>query len=234
MALICVPIRATGLPELKKMMRAAEKRADVIEVWVDSLKVPVKRGPLSQIGATDILKLSRKPLIIVNKGKKELGSFRGSGKAGIKILATYAKAGASYIDTSIGTARPLLLPLLKSKNKKTKIILSYHDFKKTPSFKSLQKIRDKGFALGADIVKIATKANKMEDNMNVLNLLVDSVKRKKPCIAFCMGKKGLVSRVLASKYGSYIIYLAPDAGHRTAPGQLTMDEYAKISLQMNI
>ena len=221
MALICIPIRAQTVPELKKIIKKTEKNADIIELWVDSLANGQKPA--------ELMKLIRKPVIIVNKGKEEKGRFRGGESTRVKILSSYLKAGAAFVDVALETDPHLLKDLLKSRRKNSKVILSYHDFRSTPSLETLRKIRDRGFRLGADIVKIATTCNKMEDNLVILNLLMDSAKSQKPCIALCMGEKGRISRLLASACGSYIIYLAPDGKNRTAPGQLTLDEYSRIS-----
>jgi 3-dehydroquinate dehydratase type I len=227
MSLLCVPIKAKSLPDLKKLIKKAEKRADLVEIWVDTLRpAAVRNKPV------EVLALCKKPVIIVNKGKKERGGFAGSEKDRVGILESYLRAGASFVDVPIGTNPRVLKSLINAKGKESKIILSYHDFRKTPSLDTMKKLRDRGFSLGADIVKIVAFAGKMEDNLEVFRLLDDSRKRRKPCIAFCMGKKGLVSRVLAPRHGSYIIYIALDSSHRTAPGQLTLDEYTKISLLM--
>ena len=209
------------------LLKRAEKKADIIEIWVDALKENVR--------PEEIIASVRKPLIIVNKSRKEKGGFRGSDGKRVKILENYLRAGAGLIDASMDIKPALLKKLCRvraqnaSRGKKSKIILSWHNFRKTPSLKILKKMRDRGFRHGADIVKIATYANGREDNLKILNLLADSSAKGKPVIAFCMGEYGRISRVLAPQFGSYIIYVALDPEHKTAPGQLTVNEYKKIT-----
>ncbi len=221
MALFCVPIRAEKINDLKILIKKAGEKADIIEIWLDALN--------ERPEPYELLKFAKKPIIIVNKGKKERGGFKGSEQKRMEILEKFLKAGIAYVDVSINTKPGLLRHLFKSRKKGTGIILSFHDFKKTPTLKTLKKIRDKAFRLGADFVKIATFANTNADNLTIFNLLADSVAQGKPCIALCMGKYGRISRMLAPAFGSYIIYAALDEMHRTAPGQLTLAEYKKIS-----
>jgi 3-dehydroquinate dehydratase/shikimate dehydrogenase len=53
----------------------------------------------------------------------------------------------------------------------TKIILSNHNFKETPSAAELQARAEAMWDSGADIVKIATMANDITDSAAVLSLL---------------------------------------------------------------
>jgi len=213
--------------ELRRMTRKAAKRADILEIWVDSM--PAKISP------EEILGLADKPLIIVNKSKKEKGDFRGTEEERIIRLAEFVRAGADFVDVSAETPPSLLKMLFeaehrrKSSGKSTKIIFSHHDFKKTPAPAELKKLRDKAFRAGAHLFKLATFARSYEDNLSILQFLADSRRAGKPCIAHCMGEKGRVSRLLAPIFGSYIIFVALDSHNATAPGQLTLDEYKKIS-----
>jgi len=94
----------------------------------------------------------------------------------------------------------------------SKVILSWHEVKKTPGQKALQKrIKDMA-ALGPDIVKIVPYARRYEDNLTVLNLLSYGRRRAIPLIAFAMGPYGRMSRVMAGLMGSLFTYVAPEKG----------------------
>lgn len=225
MSKICIPIQATTFQELKQKIKAAEKKIDkndLVEIWIDHLRERTKIEP------EKITKLTKKPLIIVNKVKKEQGKWHGSEKDRIKILKEFANAKVKYIDVGMDTKPALLSDLMKSK-KTTKIILSYHNFKSTPSEKKLWEIVRKGFKKGADIVKIATFAQKKEDNIKILSVLTKARRQKLPIIAVCMGKKGVISRIMAPHFNSSLVYGALDKNSKTAPGQLTIDDYNKFA-----
>lgn len=223
MSLICIPIQAKSIKELKQKIKKAEPKADLLEIWVDSLKEKFSAPSILR----SFLGLSRKPLIIVNKSRKENGQWQGSEKSRLELLAAFIKANAAYTDIAIGT-NPQLIKTMIAARGKNKIILSYHDFKTTPPLKTLQKILHKGFTLGADIVKIATTARKPEDNLIIFNLLAHAQRKKLPVIAHCMGRQGKISRIMSPLFGSYLTFVALDQQNKTASGQLTLQEYLQF------
>ncbi|OFY91405.1 MAG: hypothetical protein A2236_00380, partial [Bacteroidetes bacterium RIFOXYA2_FULL_33_7] len=89
----------------------------------------------------------------------------------IKLLKLAIKSGAKFIDIETELFENLKLELTPFAQKyNTKIIISYHNFEKTPSQKELQKIIKNCFNQGADIVKIACKSNSEKDNLRILDL----------------------------------------------------------------
>ncbi|NIS60800.1 MAG: type I 3-dehydroquinate dehydratase, partial [Proteobacteria bacterium] len=89
-------------------------------------------------------------------------------------------------------------------------------------------------ATGANIIKIVTYANTMEDNLRVLELIPHARKRGLEIIAFCMGEMGRISRVMAALLGSYFSYASLEKGAESAPGQLTVQEMEVISRIVNV
>ncbi len=112
------------------------------------------------------------------------------------------------------------------------MILSYHDYHGTPSLSVLWKIFQEARRKGADIVKIVTTAKKTEDNLIIFNLLATVRKQSKtPCIAHCMGEKGVPSRKRAADSGSFITYVAVDKASITAKGMMTLKEWKNTVLK---
>ncbi len=106
-----------------------------------------------------------------------------------------------------------------------KVIASYHNFKETPP--SLAAIHAQLVRTGAAVVKVAAMANHILDAAAVLRLLADA---RTPTIALSMGPRGVITRVLAHKFGGFLTYAAPasaadtaKAGPReAAPGQVSI------------
>ena len=71
------------------------------------------------------------------------------------------------------------------------------------------------------VAKIVWRARSIRDNLEVFDLLSE---RAKPMIALCMGEFGLMSRILAPKFGSFLTFAAAEVGGGTAPGQPTIEE----------
>jgi 3-dehydroquinate dehydratase I len=95
------------------------------------------------------------------------------------------------------------------------IIVSEHDFNKTPAADHLEKIVARVESLGADIVKIATMAKNLPD---VARLMSFTAAGKKNLVTIAMGDFGAISRVLAPVFGSLFTY--GFTGKPVAPGQL--------------
>ncbi|MCK5552587.1 MAG: type I 3-dehydroquinate dehydratase, partial [Deltaproteobacteria bacterium] len=86
---------------------------------------------------------------------------------------------------------------------------------------------------GADIVKIVTYANTMEDNLRVLGLIPHTRRTGGEIIAFCMGELGRISRIMAPLLGSYFSYASLERGAESAPGQLTIEEIKGVFKILN-
>jgi 3-dehydroquinate dehydratase I len=125
------------------------------------------------------------------------------------------------IDIELG-ARVAALVQAQARTAGRTIIVSEHDFEKTPDNKALQSIVDRAGIQGADIVKLATTAQSEEDAWRLLRF-VQSCAR--PMVAFAMGEAGTFSRIKACEYGSLFTY-----GYITkpvAPGQLSAEDLIK-------
>ena len=64
-------------------------------------------------------------------------------------------------------------------------------------------------------------ARSVRDNLEAFDILAT---RTKPTIALCMGEFGLMSRVLAPKFGGFLTFASDAEGTGTAPGQPTARE----------
>jgi 3-dehydroquinate dehydratase type I len=140
-------------------------------------------------------------------------------------LQTAITAGAAYVD--IETDAPYLAALMDAaKQAGCKVILSYHDFERTPDNDTLQQLVAQMKALQPDYLKIATFAHSAADAARVLSLY----ETEKNLLAFCMGKEGRASRITSRLLGAPFIYAAPDNGPATADGQFTISELKKLNL----
>ncbi|MDR0582559.1 MAG: type I 3-dehydroquinate dehydratase [Prevotellaceae bacterium] len=151
-----------------------------------------------------------------------IATFRSNGAgdaARFEALQTAINAGAAYVD--IETDAPYLTALMQEARKaKCKVILSYHDFERTPGNDELQCIVAQMRALQPDFMKIVTYAHAAADAERILSLY----KTEKNLLAFCMGKEGQSSRIKSRSLGAPFIYAAPDNGVATAAGQLTVSQ----------
>jgi len=107
---------------------------------------------------------------------------------------------------------------------RTKLVLSIHDFEKRPDNLD-RRLLEAYDAPACAVVKVAYHARSLRDNLDLFELTRGS---PKPTIALGMGEFGLMSRVLAPKFGGYLTFAALRDSTGTAPGQPTMDELLNL------
>ncbi len=215
---ICISIVEATLTKALNAIKEAVPLADLLELRMDYLREP-------DLGL--LLNGRKKPFIITNRRKEEGARYRGEEGRRLEVLEEAIDLGVDFIDVELGTERSLLHGLIRNK-KETKVILSFHDFKRTPPQQEMEKICDRMIQCGADIAKIVTFARSYEDNLKILSLIPYARKRKQGIVAFCMGEKGRISRIFAPLMGAAWTYGCLSRNRVSAPGQLTAEEMKEI------
>lgn len=203
-------------------IKQANPLADLIELRVDYLRN-------AELGL--LFQNRKKPFIVTHRRKEEGGRYRGDERKRLGVLQEAIDLGIDYVDVELATERSWLQGLIRNK-RSTRIILSFHDFRKTPPQKELQKLLDQMVGLEADVVKIVSFARSWEDNLNILSLLPFAKERKQKIIAFCMGEKGKISRIFSPFLGAAWTYASLNQSRTSAPGQLTAQALKDIWKKM--
>ncbi|MDP2642958.1 MAG: type I 3-dehydroquinate dehydratase [Candidatus Peregrinibacteria bacterium] len=206
-AMICVPIRQNSSKKATKIMVSAQKVADISEIWFDEI------SNFSAKDMEEIMKNKKNPIIYKWQGNRD-------------NLAIVLGKKIEYIDVDIKTEQSIIREIRKI-SPKTKIIISFHDFKKTPKDADLREIIAKMKTKNADIFKLATFANDFSDNLRVLKILSDLTEKGEKAICICMGEKGKFSRTAGHLLGNYLMYAPLNKKDITAEGQLTVKELKK-------
>lgn len=205
--MICVPIRQNSSKKATKIMVSAQKVADISEIWFDEI------SNFSAKDMEEIMKNKKNPIIYKWQGNRD-------------NLAIVLGKKIEYIDVDIKTEQSIIREIRKI-SPKTKIIISFHDFKKTPKDADLREIIAKMKTKNADIFKLATFANDFSDNLRVLKILSDLTEKGEKAICICMGEKGKFSRTAGHLLGNYLMYAPLNKKDITAEGQLTVKELKK-------
>jgi 3-dehydroquinate dehydratase-1 len=133
-----------------------------------------------------------------------------------RLLAAVA-AGAAYVDIELESKDGYREEIItKAREFGCEIIVSFHDYEKTPDRKTLSAIVEGSFLKGADIVKIACTVRSERDNARLLGLLDDLRK----IVVIGMGEKGRITRVAAPFLGSPFTFASLAEGRQTAEGQI--------------
>ncbi|MCX7705712.1 MAG: type I 3-dehydroquinate dehydratase [bacterium] len=109
-------------------------------------------------------------------------------------------------------------------NKGINIILSYHNFKTTPSQRKLNFICQKASRLNPSIIKIATLVKTTKDLFRLVSIAL-SQKTHRGFVLVPMGC-GTLERLVPLAFGSLFTYFATN--QKTAPGQPAFKDLTKI------
>jgi 3-dehydroquinate dehydratase-1 len=133
------------------------------------------------------------------------------------ILIAAIGAGAAYVDVEIESPDWFKEKVVEASRKAgCQVIVSYHDYDRTPPPAELRAIVDRCFDDGADIAKVACQADSQADSARLLGLL----DRDSPVIALGMGPAGRITRVAGPLLGAPFTFASRQAGSETAPGQI--------------
>jgi 3-dehydroquinate dehydratase/shikimate dehydrogenase len=127
------------------------------------------------------------PVMVTCRRERDGGKWARPEAQRLMLLRTAIAEGVEYVDLEEDVAGQV------PRYGKTKRLVSFHDFRKTPD--DLESIHQRLAGLDADVVKIATMANHPHDNVRMLRLLRQA---KVPTVAFCMGDIGTPTRVLCA------------------------------------
>jgi len=189
---------------------AASSGAEAVELRLDYLDCsPTKDQLKCLIDSAEV------DVIATNRVKSEGGRFEGDENQRLEILNLSAELEADFVDVEF-RAKAEELP-------DADIIHSYHDFEGIPQ--DLEEITADIDASRGDINKIIFTATGPEDALTALDIVRQC---KKPTIALAMGEAGVISRILAKKFGAFGTFAALAGGAESAPGQPTLDEFRNL------
>ncbi|MDO4343242.1 MAG: type I 3-dehydroquinate dehydratase [Eubacteriales bacterium] len=227
---ICVPVLGSERNEILQSARqAAGTKPDLVEWRVDffeEAKNPEKVcGILKELGEV----LEQIPLLFTFRTAQEGGEKAISNEEYINLyLRVFESGKADAIDVEAFLGEETVRTLIGAAGKRnTKVILSNHDFEKTPPGEELIRRLEYMQELGADIAKIAVMPACTQDVL-VLLAATEEAKRtlKIPVITMSMGRTGAVSRFLGETFGSALTF--GTGGAASAPGQIPAGELRKI------
>ncbi len=229
--LVCVPIMVEEVGRaLADASEASTLGADLVEYRIDGFF----DGELDEGVTGDLCRLLDEtplPCVVTCRSVSEGGRYEGEEWARLDLLEAIANRkkpprAPAYIDAefasyrdSPGLARRINELFSESgRVSTTGLILSAHDFDGRPAdlTRRLLSMREAG---SARALKIAFRARSLRDNLELFDLLQE---RDRPTIALGMGEFGLMSRVLAPKFGGMLTFASLRDESSTAPGQPTI------------
>ncbi|ENU41634.1 catabolic 3-dehydroquinate dehydratase [Acinetobacter seifertii] len=200
----------------------AEFRIDLLSFASDTKQVIALGHELKKI-------LGHKPMIATIRTKNEGGQLEISDADYGKTYQAYLKNPfMDWLDVEMFRDQKVVSEIVqKAHQKKVLVVMSNHDFQKTPSQDEIEKRLLKQDQMGADILKIAVMPKSKQDVFTLMNATLKvSQKTTKPLLTMSMGQLGTISRVAtANMGGSYSFGMI---GQASAPGQIDVTKLKQI------
>ena len=215
---LCVPVVEANSARARSHYIRAARKGLWAEVRLDYLEKP------------DLRRLFRTlpgPVIATNRPQAEGGRWTGSEADRRALLEEALSFGVRALDVEFATDAAWRQELFARRGK-TRLILSWHDFSRTPEDAELEDQFTKMLAEDADILKLVTQAATPADNLRLLALIPRALAAGKEIIAFCMGPLGKWSRVATVFLGGFLTFAPFNPQQASAPGQITVSEFRRM------
>lgn len=219
---ICVPVISSNHQDIiTDLIRIQSLDIDLIELRIDYFNELLDQQKLSELfRAIKSMNISQ-GIILTYRSEAEGGQGKLSNDEYIQLYTVAIESDAFDIydvELSSGTNAIINLSNLIHQADK-KVIMSSHDFTRTPSVDTmLGKVKQMD-SLEADIIKIAVMP---EDYKDVLLLLETTLRAnelyERPIVTMSMSSKGIATRLLGEQFGSAITF-GKDS-NSSAPGQI--------------
>ena len=204
---------------------AANQAADLAEFRIDLLDFAADSKQVISLGHELKKILGDKPMIATIRTHNEGGKLTISDADYGKTYQAYLKQPfMDMLDVEMFRDQQVVKNTVKlAHDKKVLIVMSNHDFQKTPSEDEIVKRLLKQDELGADILKIAVMPQSKQDVFTLMNATLKvSQQSKKPLLTMSMGKLGTISRIATANMGGSFSFGM--IGEASAPGQIDVTQ----------
>ncbi|MFO8020382.1 MAG: type I 3-dehydroquinate dehydratase [Promethearchaeia archaeon] len=234
---IAIPLFTSNREQIAPLIEeACNKEPDFLEIRFDYM------DDISEISENFLQFLMSEnqdiPYIFTFRHPSEGGQSEVSTKKQVEIVHTLINSKPQFIDIELNKEYKYLSELIAPAiDLGVNLIFSYHNFHKTPNLDELEKLIkqfekkliteiEQDYGNWKHIYKVIPTAQRFTDNLISLELCKSLSQHGMMVVSFCMGEKGIFSRVLSLKAGSFFTYAS--SGEKTAPGQVNIDVVRKI------
>ena len=196
----------------------AEFRIDLLDFASDTKQVIALGQKLNQI-------LKDKPLIATIRTHNEGGNLTVSDQKYAEIYQEYLKHPfMQLLDIEMFRDAKQVDKLTQiAHQKNVLVIMSNHDFQKTPDQTEIVKRLLAQDQMGADILKIAVMPQSKADVFTLMNATLEvSQHTQKPLLTMSMGQLGKITRIATANMGGNLSFGM--IGEASAPGQIDVTQ----------
>lgn len=227
---ICVPIVARNMREIFSQARATNNKTfDLVEWRADWFETFDE--PDTVCRAARVLRgiLGDKPILFTFRTKKEGGmadidtnyymelNHIVASQHLVDLIDVELSAGDDVVRQMIADAHAANVP----------VVVSSHDFEKTPPHEELLSRLRRGEELGGDILKTAVMPHNSRDVLDLLSVTEEMSRTSEhPVVTMSMGQLGILSRLSGELFGSAMTF--GTISHASAPGQIAVEPLRDI------
>ncbi|WP_275554986.1 type I 3-dehydroquinate dehydratase [Mixta sp. Marseille-Q2659] len=221
---VIVSTTAADSETVKTFVQAQAKTTDssVIELRLDLLKNGKDAAAMVRLTQELYAMLPNKILLVTFRTQAEGGKQAIDDERYAALYRQLLSEGKlDLLDIEMYRPAPQVEQLIALAHRQgVRVILSSHDFKKTPSQAEIVSRLRQQQAMGADILKMAAMPNDPGDVIRMMSATLEMVQRyaKRPLLTMSMGGMGALSRLSGELTGSALTFGM--AGSASAPGQL--------------
>jgi len=166
-----------------------------------------------------LLRLHFPPTIATCRRTEAGGLFKGTVAEQVQVLTTAVQAGCQWVDLEMESVKAAGAAVLRNFSP-ARLIVSHHSQRRNPP---LGEVYRRLARLPVDVVKVASRARYLSDNLKVRRLLKTYARRTPKLAALAMGSSGMPSRLLGLYWGGLFTYASPGNHQAAASGQLPAD-----------
>ena len=228
---ICVPlVGKTNEQIIEEAKYLKELNLDLVEWRVDHYEYVENLNKVKEALKQLREEIKDLPILFTFRSKKEGGEKEVSIEYYIELNKEIATTKmVDLIDVELFTGDEAVKDIVThAHNNNVKVVMSNHDFYKTPDQKEIVNRLCKMQDLGADLPKIAVMPNSTKDVLTLWCATDEMVTEhaKRPIITMSMGGTGLVSRISGETFGSALTFGA--AKKASAPGQIAVQDLYEV------
>ena len=228
---ICVPLVAKNKQVFLDMAKELENiKLDLVELRIDHFEEVEDLDKVKELAKDLRQVLNETPILFTFRSLKEGGEKEVSVEYYKKLNIEIAKTGyVDLIDVELFTGDEIVKEIvLEAHNVNVKVVMSNHDFDKTPEKDEIVKRLCKMQELNADLPKIAVMPKSTTDVLTLLCATDEMVTKyaKTPIITMSMAGLGVISRLAGETFGSALTFGAAKVS--SAPGQVEVNKLSEI------
>ena len=228
---VCTPLVGKSLKELREEINLLKDiDFDLVEFRADFFEHVENIQKVKEVLLEIREALKEKPILFTFRSAKEGGEREVKSEFYFKLNKEIIKTKLiDAVDIELFNEEESILELIKiAHDEDVKVVMSNHDFHKTPPKEEMISRLVKMQELGADVTKIAVMPKSSSDVLTLLEATNDMKTKyaKTPFITMSMKGVGMISRISGEIFGSAVTFGASKKA--SAPGQLQVKELKEI------